>query len=358
MQDDQFDDAAPSNPFALTTVQPAQTGAVAALQKREETEVFSMVMMAKRFPRTPLESMDRILTAFQRPSLAEVSQYQFARGGTDIVGPSIRAAEAIAQEWGNLDTGWREISRGIGADGKPFSEVQAYCVDLQNTTRKALTFIVPHWRDTKRGGYQIKDERDIYELCANQAQRRLRACIIACIPGDVIEQAMAQAAATLRAKADVSPEAQKKLLDTFAQWGVTKEHIEARIQRRLDSITPAQMVAMKRIYASLRDDMSAPGDWFDMGEQPSKGEARSLADIAARAEKKPEPSAAPATAPAAGDAPTPPTFDDLKAKLSKAKNEDAAHVHAQWITPEAFPDEAQRLALDEVYQARLAELRK
>jgi hypothetical protein len=253
----------PINPYGAAR---PQGGAVAALQKREESEVFAMVMMAKQFLRDPATSMDRILNSFARPSLAEVSQYQFARGGTDIVGPSIRAAEAIAQEWGNLDTGWKEISRGIGPNGVNFSEVMAYAVDLQSTTRKALTFIVPHWRDTKKGGYALKDERDIYELCANQAQRRLRACILALIPGDVVEQAMNQAAVTLKTSADVSPEAQKKLLAAFDAWGVTKEHIEARIQRRLDTITPAQMVQMKRIYASLRDDMSRPTDWFEIAE--------------------------------------------------------------------------------------------
>lgn len=259
----------PMNPFPATVHQP-QSGAVAAMSKREETEVYAMVMMAKKFPREPAVCMDRILNAFARPSLAEVSQYQYARGGTDITGPSIRAAEAIAQEWGNLDTGWKEISRGVGPNGVAFSEVMAYAVDMQSTTRKALTFIVPHWRDTKKGGYALKDERDIYELCANQAQRRLRACILAMIPGDVVEQAMNQAAVTLKTSADVSPEAQKKLLAAFESWGVTKEHIEARIQRRLDTITPAQMVQMKRIYASLRDDMSRPSDWFEMAETDGK----------------------------------------------------------------------------------------
>lgn len=81
---------------------------------------------------------------------------------------------------------------------------------------------------------------------------------------------MNQAAVTLKTSADVSPEAQKKLLAAFESWSVTKEHIEARIQRRLDTITPAQMVQMKRIYASLRDDMSRPSDWFEMAETDGK----------------------------------------------------------------------------------------
>jgi len=152
----------------------------------------------------------------------------------------------------------------------PFSEVEAFCIDLQARNTKRLTFIVRHWRDTKKGGYKLTDERDVYELCANQAQRRLRACILASIPGDVTDAAMQQAEVTLKSKADTSPEGIAKMLDAFAPFGVTREHVEKRIQRRLDSIQPAQVVSLKRIYASLRDDMSSPKDWFEIDENTQK----------------------------------------------------------------------------------------
>jgi len=233
-------------------------------QSRELAETQTKYLMAERFPRNEVAAMDRILNAFSRPTLAEKAAYQFARGGSDIAGPSIRAAEAIAQQWGNMDSGWREMQRGTDATGVPFSEVEAFCIDLQARNTKRLTFIVRHWRDTKKGGYKLTDERDIYELCANQAQRRLRACILASIPGDVTEAAMQQADVTLKSKADTSPEAMQKMVAAFAEFGVQREHIEKRIQRRIDAITPAQVVSLKRIYVSLRDDMSAPADWFEI----------------------------------------------------------------------------------------------
>lgn len=271
-------------------------------QSRELAETQTKYLMAERFPRDEVAAMDRILNAFSRPTLAEKAAYQFARGGSDIAGPSIRAAEAIAQQWGNMDSGWRELQRGVDATGVPYSEVEAFCVDLQSRNSKRLTFIVRHWRDTKSGGYKLKDERDIYELCANQAQRRLRACILASIPGDVTEAAMQQADTTLKAKADTSPEAMHKMLEAFAAYGVAKEHIEKRIQRRLDAITPAQVVSLKRIYASLRDDMSTPGEWFDMGETAPAPEAAASLDAvraAAAGKRGTKPPATQAPAPAA-----------------------------------------------------------
>jgi hypothetical protein len=251
-----------ANPYGTPAAHP--TGSANAMQARESAEVMAMAMMAKRFPRDVIRASDRIRNAFTRTTLAESAQYQFARGGTDITGPSIRAAEAMSQQWGNMSNGWREVSRTVDADGVGVSEIEAYCIDYESTTRESITFLIRHWRDTKRGGYALKDERDIYELCANQAQRRKRACILAQIPGDVVEMAMDQSALTLRSKVDVTPEGVKRLLEAFGEYGVSKEQIEKRIQRRMESIMPAQVVSLKRVYASLRDDMSTPADWFDV----------------------------------------------------------------------------------------------
>lgn len=251
------------SPFA--GAQPVESSGSRQLQHRESAETLAMVAMAHRFPRNVIANTDKILNAFTRTTLAEKAAYQFAKGGSDVSGPSIRAAEAIAQMWGNLSFGFREISRGVDPDGVKFSEVEAFCWDMEAGNRQPLQFIVRHWRDRKNGGgYAITDERDIYELIANQAQRRKRACILALVPGDVVEAAMTQADVTLRTKADTSPEAMVKMVEAFAPFGVTKEHIEKRIQRRLDSIQPAQVVMLKRVYASLRDDMSTPADWFEM----------------------------------------------------------------------------------------------
>jgi hypothetical protein len=161
------------NPFGSKTHAVVETAGARQSQSRELAEMQTKYLMAQRFPRDVVANTDKILNAFTRPALAEKSQYQFSRGGSDIVGPSIRAAEAIAQQWGNMEFGFREVSRATGEDGVPYSEVEAFAADLEARNRRPLQFIVRHWRDTKKGGYKLNDERDIYELIANQAQRRL-----------------------------------------------------------------------------------------------------------------------------------------------------------------------------------------
>jgi hypothetical protein len=252
-----------TNPFEGNRL--AETAGARALQSREVAELQTKYLMAERFPRDEKRAFDGVVNAFSRPGLAERAAYEYAKGGNAISGPSIHAAQAIAQQWGNIEFGFIEVERGIDTDGVPFSTVRSFAIDLQHRTTRPIQFIVRHWRDTKSGGYRLKDERDIYELTANMAQRRTRACILSVLPQDVIDAAMAQAEITLKTKADTSPEAMAKMVAAFSPFGVTKDHIEALIQRRLDAITPAQVVRLKRIYASLRDEMSEPGEWFEMG---------------------------------------------------------------------------------------------
>lgn len=250
----------PANPFGHLPVAAAPTGALAhAAAQREVAEVQAAMVIAKKFPRDPIVAMDRILQACARPTLAEAAFYQYSRGGSDISGASIRLLEELCRGWGNIVCGVTELARHDGS-----SECLSYAWDLETNFRDEKRFTVKHWRDTRQGGYKIKDERDIYELIANMGARRKRACMEAVVPGDVLEAAKKQCEVTLKTKAEVTPERLQSLLDKFAEYQVTKEMIEKRIQRRVDAMTPALMVQLGRIYNSLKDGMSIAGDWFEV----------------------------------------------------------------------------------------------
>ena len=252
-----------ANPFGEVAVAPSSTPVAAeSAQAREVAEIQAAMVIAKRFPRDEMGATDRILRSCTRPTLAESALYSYARGGSEVTGPSIRLAEACAQEWGNIRFGFREVSRGTDERGRRYSDVEAFAWDMERNTYKPLTFQVAHWRDTKNGCYPLKDERDIYELTANMAQRRVRACILAIIPGDVVEAAVSQCEETLKAQADTSPEGLKKLVEAFKSFKVTQTQIEKRNQCRLEATRPAQVVQLRKVYNSLRDGMSKPEDWF------------------------------------------------------------------------------------------------
>lgn len=266
------------------------TGNAGALAKANESstvaEMQSRLLIAKHFPRNPVFAMDSILNAFSRPGLAEQAEYEYSRGGSAIIGPSIRSAEAIAGLWGNMEFGFNELSRGVGSDGNNYSEVQAFAIDLQTNTKRHINFRVPHYRDTKKGGYPITSERDIYELVSNQAQRRVRACILAVIPTDVTEKAMAQAKLTLESNVLVDAESVQSLIDAFSEFGVDKEALSEKIQQRIETITAGQMVTLRGIYRSLRDGRATPSDWFSIEKgEAAKDMAGSVSEIRKSAAK-------------------------------------------------------------------------
>lgn len=255
-----------ANPLGTRADEPPVRREIAA--EREIAEVQGAILMARRFPRDEIKATDRILQACTRPGLAEAALYNYSRGGTEISGPSIRLAEAIAQAWGNISFGTREL-----APLKPGeATMEAYCWDLETNVRPNRVFQVPHVRQTRSSSTRLTDNRDISELNANMGARRMRACILATIPGDVVEAAVQQCEATMLAKADTSPEAVGKLVKAFEQFGVTRDQIETRIQRRIDTIRPAQIVQLRKVWASLNDGMSVAADWFQ-AKQPEPGAA-------------------------------------------------------------------------------------
>ena len=282
-----------SNPFGSSAPQAAGSSAATSDHHRAIAEIQAAMVIAQQNPRNQIAAMDRILNSCTRPSLANAAIYNYAKGGQDVSGPTVRLAETIAQQWGNIKFGFSEMSRGQDRDGVGYSDVKAFAWDLETNTERPLNFRVRHWIDTKSGGRKTRDEREIYELVANMAQRRVRSCVLSIIPGDVTEAAVDQCAVTMHATADTSQEAVQKLVSAFASIGVTKAQVEARIQRRIDAIQPAQIVSLRKIYASIKDGMSGPDDWFsaEQDDRAKKTGAQGLKSVVnPGAARKDEPS--------------------------------------------------------------------
>ena len=225
---------------------------------RAVAEVQAAYVIAKKFPRDQNAAYMSIIEACKRPFLAEQSMYAYPRGGSLVKGPSIRLAEMLAQNWGNLDCGVKEISQSNGV-----SVAEAYAIDLQTNTRITKVFHVPHKRDTKKGSVKLTDARDIYELVANQGARRLHACILGIIPGDVIEAAVERCSRTLESSEIPITEQIRKMVVAFDEIGVKVEHLEKRLGHNLDATIPQEIVTLKSIYKSIKDGMAGREDFFD-----------------------------------------------------------------------------------------------
>jgi hypothetical protein len=238
---------------------------------RAAQEVQAAMVIAKKFPRDVNAAYTRILQGCKRKALAEQSAYAFPRGGSKVSGPSIRLAEHLAQNWGNFESGVIELERR-----EDESSAMAYAWDLETNSRDVKVFTVKHIRDrgeSKGGSQQLTEQRDIYELVANQGARRKRACILSLIPGDIVDAAEAECDKTLKGD-NTEPliDRVRKMASAFMEIGVTTDMLEKkRLGHILDATDENELVALRKIYVSLRDGMSKREDWFaqDPSEQPT-----------------------------------------------------------------------------------------
>jgi len=242
---------------------------------RQAQEVQAAMVIAKKFPRNEMDSINRVLTACKRPRLARQAMYEYPRGGQKVTGASIRLAEAIAQNWGNIDFGIVELEQRNGE-----SIVEAYAWDLETNTRQTKVFTVPHVRGTKKGNIALTDPRDIYEMVANQGARRLRACILGVIPGDVVDDALEECEKTIKGQNS------KPLKDRIREgvqlfeekFSVTKEMLEKYIGCKAEAFSENDMLRLNKVFVSLKDGMASREDYFEVGLDEKKEESAEVKD--------------------------------------------------------------------------------
>lgn len=257
------------------------TALAEAQQSKVIQEVQAALVIAKRFPRNQLESLNKILNACKRPFLAEQALYAYPRGGTMVTGPSIRLAEVLVQNWGNINFDVREISQKNGV-----SEVEVFAWDLETNTKSTKIFHVAHVRNTKRGSYKLTDQRDIYELVADRGARRLRACILSIIPGDVIEAAVAQVNITLSSGEEPIQDRIKRLSIAFDELGISVKMLEKRLGHNLEATIESELVNLRAIFKSVKDGMTDRRVFFDFGEPEIEAAAKSsVANLIAKSAK-------------------------------------------------------------------------
>lgn len=264
--------------LSLQYNQQQQPGILAqSSSSREMEEVKGQIFMAKQFPRNVFDAEQRILDNCKRPALAEQAVYSYPRGGSKVEGPSIRLAEVLAQNWGNLSFGVKELEQRAGE-----SVAMAYAWDLETNVRQEKIFTVPHSRKVGKTIKKLDDPRDIYEMVANQGARRVRACVLSIIPGDIVDKAVEECNRTLTGQnrsplKDRIGNALKAFKDNHR---VTQQMIEARFGYNVDSFSERDYLDLIKIFNSLKDGMSKAEDWFSKGQETKKAEKEKSSALA------------------------------------------------------------------------------
>lgn len=256
------------------------TVARAAAESREVERIRASMTLAKQCPRDEMRAWEKVGASCRRLRFAESATYTYQRGGSPITGPSIRLAEELARAFGNLDYGFHVVDQG-----DDWSDVECFCHDYESNTRVSRRIRVRHYRDTRSGPRRLTAERDIYELTASYAQRRVRACILELIPSDIVEDAVELCETTMRTGDNASIEVRRrKMIDAFAALSIDVEALETRQGKASSVFDDADLADLRGVYNALRNGEGKREDYFDL-KKPVATAAKIEEDLVQRLEK-------------------------------------------------------------------------
>ncbi len=229
-------------------------------------EIQAKMILARNFPRSVELCIERITRECENKDLAEKATYEYQRGDTVVRGPSIRLIECVARHWGNILSGIKEISSNALE-----VTVKAYCWDLETNFADEKVFTVPYSRTKKvkntdgstgRITVPLTDERDKYEVMANMAARRKRACMQAIIPKFVIDAAVDACQSTLEnaMKGEDIEVTKAKMLAAFrtkAEW-ISEADFEEICGKPFESLSIKDIVKLRNLYNAISDGYVRP----------------------------------------------------------------------------------------------------
>jgi hypothetical protein len=230
-----------------------------ALATKALAEIQGKVYMAKQFPRQMDLVMSKLQASCERQGLAEVAEYEYNRGGSTINGASIKLLEVVAQCYGNIHYTWKELERN--PEGH-YSKCIADAWDLETNVSSSLEFDVSHYRDTKGGRTLVTAERDLYELIASNASRRVRKCLENVVPRDIVDSARQWCDQTLTSKVDVQVGIDKALSFFKDTYKITLGQVEAYFGMSRQGFTKNTYLKLQKLFTSFKDGVSTPDEVF------------------------------------------------------------------------------------------------
>lgn len=254
-------------------IESENVGAVSAVA-REQSEIQAAIFLAKKFPRNEQAAFMSAIKAFERPAMAEVAQYKYPRGKTEVSGPSVYLARQLARSWGNLRYGMRVVSRD-----EQYTHIKGYALDLETNAyvehedkfRNLIQRKV--WKDgVSETKWVTPDERDLRELTNKHGAIATRNAILQILPPDLIDDVVAKSEETLRkvASKDLSAnraDVTKALVQNFDKLGVSVEILEKRLGHALSIISESELSELRQIFFSIKQGETTREDHFEIKAQ-------------------------------------------------------------------------------------------
>lgn len=280
-------------------------------------------------PRSIEDVRVAILRDCERPSFADSARYHLPIGD-GVEDYSIRFIEAVLQKMGNIKVDAPiiyedDIQRVIRVDILDLEtnySVGSEAAVLKTVERKHLKQgqkSLGVRRNSNGEQVYIVDatERELSMKANAEKSKIMRTEGKRLIPQWLLDECEMKIKDTMRNRAAKDPDAERRaLIDAFAELGVKPSQLEEYLTHALEACTPAELIHLRAVFATLREGAAKWGDFVGMATAapPKEGERdqhidlrKRVSETAARLANKGKPAAPPATANVAtGPVVTPP----------------------------------------------------
>ncbi|HVZ88050.1 MAG TPA: hypothetical protein VHG72_13850 [Polyangia bacterium] len=300
--------------FGETTLNRSAETASTAMAAQATAAVQARHVVALKQPRDLLAVRARLLRDCARPAFADAAIYH-KPVGDGIEGPSIRLAEAAARAMTNI---YSSVMAIYDDPKKRIIRVTATDLESNLTFDKDVTVPKTMERSKLKQGqtplkvrfnskgnpvYLVEAETDDDILNTENAlaSKALRVCLLRLIPGDILDEAINEAQATLSKGIKDDPDkALKQMCDTFElQLGIVPAQLAEYLGHPMDKTTIPEIAVMRKLFAALKDGETTWAEVMESrGAAPAataetpKTEApkgkQNLTDVAAAAKAKRE----------------------------------------------------------------------
>lgn len=234
------------DPAEILEPQAMNSEGMSLMESITRGEVDMQVSTAKRFPRSLKTFKQRALTmATLDQSTAQSCFYVLPRGGKSIEGPSVRLAEIVASEWGNL----RCETRVIGEDEK-WVTAQSTCWDME---RNLLIRREVQRRIVDKNGRRYSD--DVVQQTANAAcSIAFRNAVFTVVPRAHVDDIYKQARRVAVGDARTLVQQRTQWFDYWAKAGIVEARVLAMLGKPgVVEVDIDDLVKMQGLATAIKD---------------------------------------------------------------------------------------------------------
>lgn len=292
----------PTESALPVAAQSASESAALAMAAQQKAVVEARYKMALARPRDLDMVRQKMLKDASRPSFATVAIYH-KPVGNGIEGPSIRFVESAIRNMTNILTETSTVS-----EDDERRVIRVAVSDLETNTYFSQDVTVTKTverRKLPQGEKPIRvrtnnNGQPIYILHATDDEilnkqnalisKAVRTLGLRLIPGDLVDEALCEIKKTMAQQDRQDPDAAKhRIIDAFAQLGVSVEALKEFVGHELSALTPNEIQLLRTTFTSIKDGETSWKAVMDDKAEKEASAKEKLKQAGATTTKKAEP---------------------------------------------------------------------